>query len=269
MRQTGIGLDFAGLREGGTVPYGGEPIVQFPGGVVPTPSGCVEIASARAGADGLPFAHADPRPGDDMLRLLSPASPWLLNDSFPNDAKVTERIGSAKVGALHPLDAADRGLAAGDPVVLSNADRPARAGARAVRASPARRRAVTQGPLAQARGDQRQRERAQPRDEVRHGGCHVGPRRRGAGEPRGLAAADRLDDAAAATAHGARPAVDLAAATASLAEVLARRRAVGRCLVAGNHLVGHGERVTRRPRRTSAGPTAIVTDPTRSGGIRG
>jgi anaerobic selenocysteine-containing dehydrogenase len=121
VRQTGIGLDFAGLREGGTVPYGGEPIVQFPGGVVPTPSGCVEIASARAGADGLPFAHADPRPGDDMLRLLSPASPWLLNDSFQNDAKVTERIGSAKVAALHPLDAADRGLAAGDPVVLSNA----------------------------------------------------------------------------------------------------------------------------------------------------
>ena len=98
VRQTGIGLDFAGLRKVGTVPYGGEPIVQFPGGVVPTPSGRVEIASARAEADGLPrlpFPHADPRPVDDMLRLLSPASPWLLNDSFANDPKVTQRIGSA------------------------------------------------------------------------------------------------------------------------------------------------------------------------------
>ena len=50
----------------GTVPYGGEPIVQFPGGVVPTPSGRVEIASARAEADGLPRAPVParrPRPG--------------------------------------------------------------------------------------------------------------------------------------------------------------------------------------------------------------
>jgi anaerobic selenocysteine-containing dehydrogenase len=123
VRQTGIGLDFAGLREVGTVPYGGEPIVQFPGGVVPTPSGRVEIASARAEADGLPrlpFPHADPRPAGGLLRLLSPASGWLLNDSFANDPKVTRRIGAATV-ALHPLDAAERGLAAGDAVVLSNA----------------------------------------------------------------------------------------------------------------------------------------------------
>jgi anaerobic selenocysteine-containing dehydrogenase len=123
LRGTGIGMDFAALSKVGTVPYGGEPIVQFPGGVVPTPSGRVEIASDRAQADGhprLPFPHADPRPAGDMLRLLSPASPWLLNDSFANDAKVAQRIGAPKV-ALHPLDAAERGLAAGDAVVLSNA----------------------------------------------------------------------------------------------------------------------------------------------------
>jgi anaerobic selenocysteine-containing dehydrogenase len=122
LRQTGIGMDFAALSAVGTVPYGGEPIVQFPGGVVPTPSGRVEIASDRAVADGLPrlpFPHADPRPAGDLLRLLSPASPWLLNNSFANDAKVTERIGAPKV-ALHPLDAAERGLAAGEVVVLSN-----------------------------------------------------------------------------------------------------------------------------------------------------
>ncbi len=122
LRQTGIGMDFAALSAVGTVPYGGEPIVQFAGGVVPTPSGRVEIASDRAEADGLPrlpFPHADPRPAGDMLRLLSPASPWLLNDSFANDAKVALRIGAPKV-ALHPADAAERGLAAGDQVVLAN-----------------------------------------------------------------------------------------------------------------------------------------------------
>ncbi len=192
VRQTGIGLDFAGLREVGTVPYGGEPIVQFPGGVVPTPSGRVEIASARAEADGLPrlpFPHADPRPGDDMLRLLSPASPWLLNDSFANDPKVTraDRLGEGRPASARRRRPRARRRRPGRPL---QRDRPARAGARAVRGAAARRRAVTQGPLAQARGDQRQRERAQPGHEVRHGGGHVGARRRGAGEP-GLAVTRR------------------------------------------------------------------------------
>jgi anaerobic selenocysteine-containing dehydrogenase len=120
--QTGIGMTFDELCRVGTVPYGSEPIVQFAGGVFPTPSTKVEISSERAEADGLPrlpFPHADPRPAGDLLRLLTPASPWLLNDSFANDAKVTRRMGAAVV-ALHPLDAADRGLVAGDTVVLSN-----------------------------------------------------------------------------------------------------------------------------------------------------
>jgi anaerobic selenocysteine-containing dehydrogenase len=122
VRQTGIGMDFTALKEVGTVPYGSEPIVQFAGGAFPTPSGKVEIASDRAVAEGLPrlpFPHADPRPGEELLRLLTPASPWLLNDSFANDPKVTRRMGAAVV-ALHPLDAADRGLEAGDAVTLSN-----------------------------------------------------------------------------------------------------------------------------------------------------
>ena len=48
----------------------------------------------------LPEPHADPRPRG-RLRLLSPASPWLLNDSFANDPKLTRRIGEATVG-VHP-----------------------------------------------------------------------------------------------------------------------------------------------------------------------
>ena len=59
----------------------------------PTPSGKIEIASARAEADGhprVPLPLADPRPRDGRLRLLSPASPWLLNDSFANDRQARE-----------------------------------------------------------------------------------------------------------------------------------------------------------------------------------
>jgi anaerobic selenocysteine-containing dehydrogenase len=123
LRRTGVGLDFAALKEAGTVPWGEEPVVQFADGTFPTPSGGVEIASARAEEQGLPrlpLAHADPRPQGGLLRLLTPASPWTLNDLFANDARVARRMGAATV-ALHPVDARERGLRAGDPVVLSNA----------------------------------------------------------------------------------------------------------------------------------------------------
>ena len=122
LKGTGTGLDFGGLAARGTVPIGGEPLVQFENLDFPTPSRRVEIASDRAEANGLPrtpLPLADPRPAGDKLRLLSPASGWLLNDSFANDAKIGRRIGAATV-ALHPTDAAERGLAEGDDVLLAN-----------------------------------------------------------------------------------------------------------------------------------------------------
>jgi anaerobic selenocysteine-containing dehydrogenase len=122
LRRSGVGEDFASLAAKGTVPIADEPIVQFADLVFPTPSGHVELASARAEADGLPrlpLPHADPRPADGRLRLLSPASPWLLNDSFANDAKIAKRIGRATI-ALHPEDARERGLAEGDEAVVRN-----------------------------------------------------------------------------------------------------------------------------------------------------
>ncbi|MBV9537190.1 MAG: hypothetical protein JO321_17465 [Solirubrobacterales bacterium] len=67
----------------------------------------------------MPEPYADPRPAQRRLRLLSPASAWLLNDSFANDAKLSRRIGAATV-TMHPADAADRGLAAGDAVLLES-----------------------------------------------------------------------------------------------------------------------------------------------------
>jgi anaerobic selenocysteine-containing dehydrogenase len=114
------GLTFDELAARGTVWLDAEPVVQFADRRFPTPSGRVEIASERAEAAGhprLPEPYADPRPASGRLRLLSPASPWLLNDSFANDSKLARRIGAATV-TMHPGDADERGLAAGDTVVL-------------------------------------------------------------------------------------------------------------------------------------------------------
>jgi anaerobic selenocysteine-containing dehydrogenase len=122
LRRSGVGLDFAALAARGTVPIASEPRIQFPDLAFPTPSGRVEIASARAAADGyprVPQPWADPRPADGRLRLLSPATSWMLNHSFANSAQVARRVGPPEV-ALHPADAAARGLAAGDAVLLSN-----------------------------------------------------------------------------------------------------------------------------------------------------
>jgi anaerobic selenocysteine-containing dehydrogenase len=116
------GIEFSALAAAGTIWTTDEPQIQFADMRFPTPSGRIELSSERAAAAGLPRvaeAHADPRPGPGLLRLLTPASPWILNDSFANDRKLARRIGAATV-AVHPADAAQRGLAEGDDVVLVN-----------------------------------------------------------------------------------------------------------------------------------------------------
>ena len=117
---SGVGWDE--LARAGTVRLFAEPRVQFADGF-PTPSGRIEIASPAAEADGhprLPEPIADGAPPPGWLRLLSPASPWLMNATFGNDRKLRKRIGPATV-ALHPHEAAGRGLRNGDPVTLRNA----------------------------------------------------------------------------------------------------------------------------------------------------
>jgi len=99
-----------------------EPVVQFADGIFNTPSGRIEVASARAAADGLPRlpqCRSDPRPADGYLRLLSPAHAWLLNTSFGNVDKICARLGRANIG-LHPLDAAERNLADGESALVHN-----------------------------------------------------------------------------------------------------------------------------------------------------
>jgi anaerobic selenocysteine-containing dehydrogenase len=113
---------FAELAERGTVDVFEQPAVQFPDLVFPTGSGKVELASAQAERDGFPRTPLplhDPSPPEGRLRLLSPASPWLLNDSFANDRKIARRIGPTEA-LLNPAEAAARGLHGGDEVVLAN-----------------------------------------------------------------------------------------------------------------------------------------------------
>ena len=122
MGQVGIAGSFADFKAAGTVFPSPKPVIQFADLAFPTPSGKIEIASARAEADGhprLPAPEADARPAAGRLRLLSPASPWLMNDSYANDGRIAERLGPATV-TLHPDDAAARGLAAGQRVRLAN-----------------------------------------------------------------------------------------------------------------------------------------------------
>ncbi len=117
-----LGISFDELAARGTVWVDSQPRIQFAGLRFPTPSGRLEIASPSAEADDLPRLpepYADPRPSEGRLRLLSPASPWMLNDSFANDAKLSRRIGTATV-AMHPADAGERGLGDGDEAMLES-----------------------------------------------------------------------------------------------------------------------------------------------------
>ena len=91
----------------GTVELWQEPVLQFADLKFPTPSGKIEIASAQAEAVGLPrtpLPLIDARPAKGHLRLLSPASPWLMNSSYGNEPHIAAKMG-ADIVVLHPADA--------------------------------------------------------------------------------------------------------------------------------------------------------------------
>lgn len=122
LKQTGIGLTFNQLAQRGTVDFTPEPVIQFADLQFATPSGKIEIASERFEAAGLPRApqpFADLRPTHGKLRVLSPASAWLMNSVYGNDAKIRNQIGLADV-FLNPSEANLRGLVEGAQVVLFN-----------------------------------------------------------------------------------------------------------------------------------------------------
>lgn len=119
---SGLVRDFAELAGKGTISATPEPIIQFADLAFPTPSGRIEIASARAEADGFPRVPqpwADAQPAAGHLRLLSPASNIAMNASFGNVEKLVKRAGPATI-MMHPVDAAARGLKDGAVAMVSN-----------------------------------------------------------------------------------------------------------------------------------------------------
>ncbi|HZP08165.1 molybdopterin-containing oxidoreductase family protein [Methyloceanibacter sp.] len=117
------GLTFAALARVGTIDYPPTPIVQFERHDYRTPSGKIELAGSAFVAAGLPsapFPSAEPRPAGGELRLLSPASKWLMNSSFGNDPKILRQLGEDEA-LMHPDEANARGLSQGTRVKLGNA----------------------------------------------------------------------------------------------------------------------------------------------------
>ena len=115
-------MSFAALAKVGTVDYSPEPIVAFENKLFPTPSGKIEVAGQKFEAVGLPRVPqpwADERPAFGKLRLLSPASEWLMNSSYDNVAKIRKRIDTGDV-FLHPAEGEARGLSEGMLVLLHN-----------------------------------------------------------------------------------------------------------------------------------------------------
>ena len=69
---SGLGVDFDRLKAVGTVPVSPEPVMLFGDLRFATPSGRIEIASARAAAEGFPAVPqpwTDPAPAEGRLRL--------------------------------------------------------------------------------------------------------------------------------------------------------------------------------------------------------
>jgi len=122
VESVGVAGGYAALKAAGTIWPGSDPIMQFADFKFPTPSGKIEIASAAAGADGFPRVpqpSVDAGSGKSRLRLITPASRWLMNDSYANDAGVTRKLGAASV-TINPADAKSLGLSDGQEVRLSN-----------------------------------------------------------------------------------------------------------------------------------------------------
>ncbi|MBK8956913.1 MAG: molybdopterin-dependent oxidoreductase [Proteobacteria bacterium] len=122
MAQMQLGYDFDELKRRGHFTLGDSPQIWYADRQFETPSGRIEIASEQAVAMGLPRAPrpwADTPPPDGHFRLLTPASKWLMNDSYANDPHIVERSGPA---ALHinPSDAVRIGVREGATVTVGN-----------------------------------------------------------------------------------------------------------------------------------------------------
>ncbi len=122
LEQTPFAGSFDELKAIGTCNTQAGPSIQFAGLRFKTASGRIEVASDRLAASGqpiVPVPHADPVPQNTRLRVLSPASAWLMNSIYGNDTKILARMGEPKV-LLNAADLDRRGIRSGETVVLHN-----------------------------------------------------------------------------------------------------------------------------------------------------
>jgi anaerobic selenocysteine-containing dehydrogenase len=101
----------------------------FADGRFPTPSGKVELYSEALAAEGIDPLPGRFRPRDDdgppagdptaPLDLLSGASHHFVSSSLASQPGLLKSAGPPAL-EIHPADAAARGIAAGDPVVVEN-----------------------------------------------------------------------------------------------------------------------------------------------------
>jgi anaerobic selenocysteine-containing dehydrogenase len=121
--KSGLGIDFETLKQVGTVDPWSTPLNVFEDHCYATPSGCIELASDRAEADGYPRTAQpvfDEVVASDEYRLLSPASVWQLNDSYGNEPHIQRVLGEGTV-LLNPSDARRGNFFDGQVVELYNA----------------------------------------------------------------------------------------------------------------------------------------------------
>lgn len=123
LEQAKPGLTFTALAEAGTLFHPEHPLVQFERHDYRTPSGRIELAGEAFIAAGLPrapFPCAEARPAAGDLRLLSPASEWLMNSSYGNDPKIVKQLGDDRA-FINPGEAALRGIEDGYRIRLATA----------------------------------------------------------------------------------------------------------------------------------------------------
>lgn len=127
------GVTLERLKREGTVPLTIEEKVPFAGGRFPTPSGKVELYSqalAEMGLDPLPgwvertdtggiVSDANGFDADEALQLVTGAAHHFVSSSLANQASLRQREGEPFV-EVHPTDAARRGIADGDRVIVEN-----------------------------------------------------------------------------------------------------------------------------------------------------
>jgi anaerobic selenocysteine-containing dehydrogenase len=123
LEQARPGLTFPVLADAGTVFHPASPTVQFERHDYKTPSGKIELAGetfVKAGLPRAPFPSAEARPSGGHLRLLSPASEWLMNSTYGNDPKILKQLGDSQA-FINPGDAEARGLETGHRIRLATA----------------------------------------------------------------------------------------------------------------------------------------------------